>query len=68
MENVLNDVEDKDMYEGTKKLIDKLDKLVDWLEQYPAENKNEEFYLDLVQTRIDETKEESIFMLKLFES
>lgn len=54
-------------YLAIKDLISKLDKVVDWAEQVPCENKNEEFYIDLVQTRLDETKEECIFMLKILD-
>jgi hypothetical protein len=55
------------MYEAIKSLIDKLDKIIDWAENVTCENKNEEFYVDMVQTRLDETKEECIFMLKILD-
>ena len=57
--------EEKDLskYMATRDSIGKLDKIIDWAEQVPCENKNEEFYIDLVQTRLDETKEECIFIL-----
>jgi len=55
------------MYKAIKTLIDGLDELIDWAENVTCENKDEEFYIDLVQTRLDETKEECIFILKLLE-
>lgn len=54
-------------YEATKNLIDKLRKIVDWLENVECENKEEEFYLDLIQMRLDEACEESIFILNMLE-
>jgi len=58
---------DLNKYKATKDLIDKLSKLSDWAESITCENKQEEFYIDLVQTRIEETKEESIFILNMLD-
>lgn len=55
------------MYEAIKDLIGKLTKMVDWAEHVTCENKNEEFAIDLFQTRLDEMKEECIWLLKIFE-
>ena len=53
------------MYDAICELISKIDSIVDWLEHVPCQDKNEEFYIDMVQTRLDETKEECIWMLKI---
>ena len=50
-------------YDATKSLMDKLSSLSDWLEYAPAEDKDEEFYLDWIQTQIEEMKELSTFFL-----
>ncbi len=54
------------MYETTEVVIEKLGKLSDWLEVIPAENKDEEFFIDWIQTQVEEMKELSIFFLKTF--
>lgn len=57
--------ENKNKYNATKDLIGKLDKIVDWCEHITVEDRNEDFFIDHIQTLIDELKEESIFFLKL---
>ncbi len=54
------------LYETTEVVIEKLGKLSDWLEVIPAENKDEEFFIDWIQTQVEEMKELSIFFLKTF--
>jgi len=53
------------MYEATKYLMDKLDKIIDLCETIPVEDEEEEFIIDWMQTQIDELKELSIFYLKI---
>jgi hypothetical protein len=53
------------MYEATKNLMGKLDKIIDWCETTPVEDKEEEFIIDWIQTNLDELKELSLFYLKV---